>query len=89
MVTIGHSKPGAWPWSGTVEEMPVVVASDVQFVTLTGDALLLAHMEFTGLPGVKYINEYDQLTWYWGDAAFIVANLKQAWEVNKDATKRK
>lgn len=89
-IIVAVNAAGSWPLKfKNCDEFNMVNDETVKAVVLSGNALLVAHMEFVGLPMPKYINEFDSVTWYWGDAAFIVANLKAAYEVNKDATRRK
>ena len=90
MITIGFADSTKWPLLVSISAYKAPVdCSDIKTVTLEGDALAIAAMEFAGLPMPKYANEWqdEKVTWYWTDAQFIAANLAKAYEVNKDAVR--
>lgn len=89
MITIVFADPTKWPLTIAIEDYSLMDCDDVKSITLEGDALLLAHKEFQGIPMPIFINEYQdsKMTWYWVDAQFLARNLSTAYQRNKEATK--
>jgi hypothetical protein len=89
VITIQPADQTQWPVTlDSAELCDPALAENTKSVKLSGDDLLLAAMEFVGIPMPKYKNEYETMTWYWADAQFIVANIQNAHNVNKDATRK-
>lgn len=89
MITIIFDGPGEWPLQLEAKDVSptTAVGKPIKSVTATDDDLALIHMELIGLPMPRHINEWNTCTWYWTDAQFIVANIQQAWKINKEATR--
>lgn len=86
MITVIFTDPSKWPLTADASTFNLADVSDVKSITLTGDALLLAQMEFNGIPMPRHVNEWqdEQCTWYWTDAQFLAKNLPIAYKLNKE-----
>lgn len=88
MIVIAYSSPDKWPV--TIESAkqcsPELATPDIRSVMCSGDDLALVKLEFDGLPIMRHTMDWldgPGITWWWGDAAFIVNNIQQAYNINK------
>jgi hypothetical protein len=91
MILITFHGNDQWPIKlDNAEEVSPELARNAYSVTVQGfDDLQLLKLEFDGLPMPRYINEWDEFTWYWTDAATIIGNIRNAALINKEATRTK
>lgn len=90
MILITYQDPAKWPVKlNSATDCYEHLAEGAKQVMIEGDDLLLVAAELTGIPLMRYINDWDKMIWHWTDAQFIISNIKQAFLINKEHTQVK
>lgn len=69
---------GDWPKNYSIEQLSKSVdwiTSDTQLITVRNELLQMVCKEIVGIPLPKYCQDWNEMTWWYNDALFILSNL--------------